>query len=142
VIRDLTRPEIETPEFWRLLRLAAEVDEVGLLAIRDRELPRLTVVGALAGDVVVGFAAYAVEADGPVGLEYIATAESQRGRGLGTSLVRELRRRHPEADLRAQTDDDAIAFYRRIGFTDAPAPPDPRWPDRPRYDCVLPAGLR
>ncbi len=33
--------------------------------------------------------------------------------------------------------DNAIGFYRSLGFKDTPAPPDERWPERSRYDCVL-----
>ena len=44
---------------------------------------------------------------------------------------------HRAAPIFAQTDDDAIGFYRSLGFVDSPAPRDARWPDRQRYDCVL-----
>ena len=35
------------------------------------------------------------------------------------------------------SDDDAIGFYRSLGFVDRSAPGDARWPDRRRYHCVL-----
>ena len=36
----------------------------------------------------------------------------------------------------AETDDDAVGFYRALDFDIGPAPSDPRWPGRRRYRCV------
>ena len=71
-------------------------------------------------------------------VEYLATAPARQRRGLAGALIAEIRRRHPDAVVRASTDDDAIGFYRGLGFLDSPAPVDPRWPGRRRYDCALP----
>ena len=71
-------------------------------------------------------------------VEYLATAPARQRRGLAGALIAEIRRRHPDAVVRASTDDDAIGFYRGLGFLDSPAPVDPRWPGRRRYDCSLP----
>ncbi|MFT3945316.1 MAG: GNAT family N-acetyltransferase [Ancrocorticia sp.] len=85
---------------------------------------------------VIGFAAYRLT-ESRVTIEYIATSETTRGRGLGTQLVRELQHLHPGTAIFAQTDDDAIGFYRSLGFAHSGAPRDARWPERPRYDCLL-----
>ncbi|ROQ60472.1 acetyltransferase (GNAT) family protein [Rathayibacter sp. PhB152] len=125
-----------TAAFRHLLWLAVEVDEAAIDAIIVDELPGLRVQGAVEGGAVTAFVAYEERPDGVL-IDYLASAESQRGTGLGRALLAEIAHLHPHAALRAQTDDDAIGFYRSLGFADSPAPPDPRWPDRPRYDCVL-----
>lgn len=136
--RDLSRADTQTPTFMHLLWLSDTVDDESLRKVRDDELPGLSLIGATEGGELLGFLACDTRPATLV-IEYIATAEARHGTGLGTALIRELQRRHPGREIFAQTDDDAIGFYRRIGFVDQPAPPDLRWPDRPRYDCVLSA---
>ena len=137
--RELTEADLQTPEFRALLWLAVEVDDAQLTRIIEEHLPRLTTVGAVDGGSVVGFVAYDEQAS-PLTIEYIATVPTRRGTGLGESLVRKVQEAHPGRDIFAETDDDAIGFYRRIGFAYRSAPRDPRWPDRPRYACTLSAG--
>lgn len=137
---DLSRSNLESPQFLHLLWLATGADGLLLRRIRDEHLPRLAVAGVVADGVVVGFVAYD-QGDSRVVMKYIATAESRRGAGIGSSLVHELQRRHPGLAIFAQTDDDAIGFYRKLGFTDTAAPRDPRWQVQQRYGCLLSATL-
>lgn len=158
VLRDLSASELTGPEVRELLRLATDFDDAGLDRVVSDVLPRLTVLAALDSGVPVALAAYAPPAPAPdpdrpvapgrgprpeaVTIEYLATAGGRRRTGLAGALIAGIRRRHPRAAVRASTDDDAIGFYRRAGFADRPAPADPRWPGRRRYDCVLaPASL-
>lgn len=55
------------------------------------------------------------------------------------ALVNAVRAAVGGAAIRAETDDDAVGFYRRLGFAITMRDPDPRWPGRQRYDCLLPA---
>lgn len=134
-VRPLTRAEIASRDFLPLLWEAAGVDADALAWIRDVDLPKLQVVGAV-GDRLLGFAAF-----GPDGarteLHYIAVADDARGSGLGSRLVDAARRADTTLPLYASTDDDAVDFYRRLGFTVSSAPRDPRWPTRQRYDCTI-----
>jgi len=135
-LRSLTLHELHSSQFRDLLRLAVEVDEESLLRIIDEQLPQLSVIGAVLNGVVVGFVAFD-DSSSPIVIEFIATSEAQRGKGLGRRLVLEVQHSRPHAEVYAQTDDDAIGFYRKMGFVDTPAATDLRWPERPRYDCVL-----
>lgn len=67
-------------------------------------------------------------------LLHIATAADFRHQGFASRLVYELMSRFGLQALCAETDDDAVDFYRRTGFevTQVPSP----WP-RARYRCVL-----
>jgi GNAT superfamily N-acetyltransferase len=103
--------------------------------LRD-ELPALEVLGVERDGVVLAFAATASAPDS-VTIEYIAVAQGERGRGLGGRLVHAIRARAARRPLRALTDDDAVDFYRRLGFAVAPSATDARWPDRRRYECIL-----
>ncbi len=68
-------------------------------------------------------------------LTHIAVNPEHRLRGLGRWLVEGLQRQHPSiARWWCETDDDAVAFYRRLGWTATPVrSPHPGW--RPRYRC-------
>ena len=141
MIRALTHHEILSPEFWHLLWRSCESDDDTRHRVRRDILTELSTIGAVDSDtddrdVVVGFATYQLTERG-VTIEYIATSEAAQGQGVGTQLVRALQRLYPGAVIFAQTDDDAIGFYRALGFVDAPAPRDARWPERQRYDCAL-----
>lgn len=137
-IRPLTRAEIVSPAFGPLLWEAASVDADALMHIRDVELPHLEVIGSAddAGDVV-GFAAFARHRD-HLELHYLAVSETARGAGLGSRLIDAVRAADPSLPLRAETDDDAVDFYRTLGFTATGAPRDARWPARRRYRCEMP----
>ena len=143
VPRDLGPGELDDPGLRGLLRLATDYDETALTRLVVEELPALVVLAAFDDDGPAAMAAYRVPAPGPgpappLGVEYQATAPPRPRRGPAGALIAEIRRRHPDAVVRASTDDDAIGFYRGLGFLDSPAPVDPRWPGRRRYDCSLP----
>lgn len=136
MIRELTPAEIATGEFRQLLWLAVEVDDRQLDRIIREELPELAIRGVVERDRVVAFIAFDAEAD-PLAIEYLAVDDELRGRGYGTALVEAARDHARGRAVYAQTDDEAVEFYRRIGFAIADRSPDERWPERRRYDCLL-----
>jgi ribosomal protein S18 acetylase RimI-like enzyme len=136
MIRVLTKDEIESAEFRHLLWLAVEVADIELDNIARDELPKLKILGVMEDERVVAFVAFDVDTD-PLTIEYIAVEESARTRGYGTALVDAARSHAVGRAIYAQTDDDAVNFYRRIGFKVVDREPDSRWPERQRYDCVL-----
>lgn len=139
MIRLLDHSETRGPDFRKLLHLACEVDDHELDTILAEEIPLLTVLGDVTGSRIIGFAAF----DSASGtLEYIAVDAHRHGTGLGTRLIREVRGLVPAGTLRAETDDDAVDFYRRLGFTVTAGESDPRWPERRRYSCLLSGSSR
>ena len=67
----------------------------------------------------------------------IAVAEDCRRRGIGRSMIRGVMTSEGIGRLEAQTDGDAIAFYRKCGFSEKKVTVS--YPDgvAVRYDCTL-----
>jgi ribosomal protein S18 acetylase RimI-like enzyme len=135
-IESLTSSDLQTPEAWSLLGLATGYDDSRLRSVRDEQLPDLNVLGTKDEGLVRALTAYRI-ADSAVVVEYIATAEQLHGKGIGRSMIETIRCRHPLAIITAETDDDAVGFYRSLGFHTRPVR-NPRSPERPRYECTLP----
>ena len=136
-IEVLFESDFRTETFLALLREAAGQSDAELRRLVGEVLPEMKTIGIRRDDTLVAFAAFNHAADGNT-LEYLAVDDSLRGQGRGTALVRFIRGLYPALPLVAETDDDAVDFYRRLGFTIEPAPCDQRWPDRRRYRCTLP----
>lgn len=128
---------LHTAGFRHLLWLACEQSDQRLDELVAKVLPDHDVLAVLERDEPIAFVSFHCS-DVAVELEYLATHESRQSRGLGSLLVDAVRRRHPGLPLHLTTDDDAVGFYRRLGFVIAAEPPDPRWPQRRRYSCTLP----
>lgn len=137
MIRLLSPVEIMSPDVAHLLWLAAEVPQHEFETFARDRLARLSALGVFEQEQVVAIAAFDTSTV-PVTLEYLACRESLQGQGIGSALVAWIRAAHPNRMLRAETDDDAVDFYRRLDFTiEIQGAPDPRWPDRQRYLCTL-----
>jgi ribosomal protein S18 acetylase RimI-like enzyme len=68
-----------------------------------------------------------------IGIRSIAVVPTWRNLGLGRTLIDALAQRMGAERVVAETDDDAVGFYRRCGFTVEDAPSKF---GRPRYWCV------
>jgi ribosomal protein S18 acetylase RimI-like enzyme len=69
-----------------------------------------------------------------IGISSIAVAPGWRNRGLARALIEALAERMGAERVVAETDDDAVGFYRSCGFTVEDAAPKF---GQPRYWCVL-----
>jgi len=141
VVESLSNVDFAGPEFLGLLREAVAVDDQALRATIATELPVLAVIGIREAGLVVAFAAFDSSRERLV-LEYIAVEQHRRWSSYGRSLIQHIRQQHAAQELYAETDDDAVEFYRRLGFSISIAPTDPRWPERQRYGCLLPPAVR
>lgn len=135
-IEALSENDFRTEAFRALLAEAAGQGNDELQRIITEDLPRLETLGIKRDGELLAFAASRRSDAGNV-LEYVAVSESVRGKGRGRALVRFIHGLNPSLPLIAETDDDAVGFYRRLGFSIEPAEADPRWPGRRRYRCVL-----
>lgn len=87
--------------------------------------------GWLDGNDIIGVCGYEVHLD-RVEILHIATCANARGRGIGRKMIESLRKQYNKT-IEAETDDDAVDFYRKCGFeTEAIRKYDVR-----RWICVL-----
>ncbi|MCL2420743.1 MAG: GNAT family N-acetyltransferase [Defluviitaleaceae bacterium] len=63
---------------------------------------------------IVGVCGFEVHTDW-VEILHIAVSENARGRGIGSKMVAALRAQY-KMPIEAETDDDAVDFYRKCGF--------------------------
>lgn len=70
-------------------------------------------------DVPQAIIAYRIE-DNSIEILDIAVEEIFRHRGFGSRLIIEMISRHTPAQVIAETDDDAVVFYQKLGFTTDP----------------------
>lgn len=83
---------------------------------RYRDSPTLRLLVAVAGEQPVGVLGYELAHTEAVVL-HIATAPFRRRTGIGTSLLNALRRLIPAGvPISAETDNEAVGFYRSSGF--------------------------
>ena len=132
-VRVLVEQDLASEQMLALMREAAELPDVELRRILVEELAVMEVVGTGPRGAPTSVAAYVSQSYGVV-LEYIAVAPELRGDGIGRALVDALA--SVSGQVVAETDDDAVGFYRALDFDIGPAPSDPRWPGRRRYRCV------
>lgn len=128
--RTLSATDMAEPRFFQLLRDAAGQPDDHLRTLIRECLPTMTDLGLVDEDLHA-FAAYRVPVT-DVELEYIAVAADRRSRGFGRSLINHIQAQHDGVDIAAETDDDAIGFYRRLGFQISERDRDPRWPTTQR----------
>lgn len=123
--------------FRALLTAASDATGADLDALIDEIKDRELLVAVDEHGVPTALAAYRRLDRHSVEIEYLAVAPQQRRSGVATALVHRVRE-ISAAMVVARTDEDAIGFYRAIGFHCTDTPPDPRRPGRRRHLCVLP----
>lgn len=113
------------------------------LATRYRGAPDMRLLGDETGHGLAGCIGLALGADGAAVVEHIAVAPAERRRGLGRSLVTSAAALFGLTCLSAETDRDAVDFYRRCGFEVAGL--DEVYPGIEQFRCTLtlpPSGTR
>ncbi|PLT46314.1 GNAT family N-acetyltransferase [Paenibacillus sp. FSL W8-1187] len=105
------------------------------IAARYESEPELELAGRIEQGRLVGLAGWRREADGGVELRHLAVLPEAERCGIGRRLVRHALERSAAGRLVAETDDDAVGFYRRIGCTARPL--GELHPGRERWRCEL-----
>ena len=85
----------------------------------------------------VGVAAVAVATDNSAEIVGIAVENSERGQGIGSFMVSEIIRVYALSSVYAETDDDAVEFYRKNGFETIGFTEDYGGQSVRRYKCEL-----
>lgn len=109
-----------SPQVRELLSLSmgdptpAALDDVGH---HYREDPAWALFGYEREGVVVGCVGIEVTGHGEAALRHLAVAPEERLRGIGRSMIDGVSERLLLHSVVAETDGDAVGFYRRCGFT-------------------------
>jgi ribosomal protein S18 acetylase RimI-like enzyme len=96
-----------------------------------------TFIGLREGGEIIACAGAEELDPGTIGIRSIAVAPTWRNQGLGRKLLEVLAGRLRADRIVAETDDDAVGFYRRCDFTVEDAPPKF---GRARFWCVYTVG--
>jgi ribosomal protein S18 acetylase RimI-like enzyme len=94
----------------------------------DRRLLVYEADGRILGSLGLQFIA-----SGAASIRHIAVFPEHRGRGVGRGMVRQAWEHFALHRLTAETDADAVGFYRRCGF--AVTSLGEKWPGIERFDC-------
>jgi ribosomal protein S18 acetylase RimI-like enzyme len=109
---------VDEPGLAELLAFAVgdDADRVKHVVSRYRDESSARLLVAMSGQRPVAVLGYMVTEDRVIVL-HIATATCVRRAGIATALLTELRRRIPRGlPITAETDADAVGFYRSNGF--------------------------
>ncbi len=99
-----------------------------------REDRDLRLLGATFDDVLVGLIALKLTAEARAVIRYLVVDRRHRGNGIGRWMIESVWEKHSLSCLEAETDDDAVGFYKRCGFSVHPL--GKAGMDSRRYRCV------
>lgn len=81
------------------------------------ENPDYVTLGMELNNELVGFIGFSYQSKNTVTIRHIAVRRDQRGKGIGRKMISEIFRNYNLHNVIAETDKDAVKFYRKIGFT-------------------------
>lgn len=104
------------PRVLDLLEMAAYTDPAGEIS-SYRENAKLELLGLESEEELIALIGYEMREDGVLTIRHLAVLPEAQGGGYGRGIILEtLEREKPKAAV-AETDEEAVEFYRRIGFT-------------------------
>ncbi len=99
-------PSVYRPTAARLAQICA----------RYQAESRWQMLGCRYGEEIVGCLGLALDEAGHATIRHIAVAPARRGHGIGTMMIRHARALFALTHLSAETDSEAVGFYRACGF--------------------------
>ncbi|REK68207.1 MAG: GNAT family N-acetyltransferase [Cohnella sp.] len=108
--------KLEEPEIQELIELSAYSDPEDFIQVYRGD-DRLEIMGFYANDELAGLAGFRLHENGTLELNHIAVVPDKRGKGYGTAILLSLIGLKKPRILVAEIDEDAVDFYRSVGFT-------------------------
>ena len=135
-VRSALPSDLRTARFVEIVARAMYRPDDSTMAdfITKAQRSNATVRVACAGDQVLGVIVSEEQDDATIEITSIAAAGFAERQGVGTALVLDLLSRHRGVSVVAETDDDAVGFYRTLGFSITSL--GERHPGVTRYRCV------
>ena len=109
--------KMDNPDVHKIIAYAAFDGSPEGVAKKVQEYilsPKLHFYAWVENNAILGICGYDVH-DEKVEILLIAVDEDSRGRGVGSAMVTALQSEYGK-DIEAETDDDAVEFYRKRGF--------------------------
>jgi ribosomal protein S18 acetylase RimI-like enzyme len=139
-------PQIRRPEVRELVSLSVGYptpEKMDRVLRRYTDDPTRHLIGferAGSLDGLDGYVGFEIHGDGSGTIWNIAVQPIARRQGLGRAIVRWLIDVAGLTHLTAETDNNAVGFYRRLGFT-ITSLGDERYPGTERFHCQLDAAV-
>lgn len=115
------KPQLRQEDVLDLLGLSVFPDPDQLAqTIASYEKEEANVLKGLRADEdskLIGIIGYRMNPDGELEIRHIAVSPDERGQGIGRAMVLEALAETEPVSIVAVTDEEAIDFYRNIGFT-------------------------
>lgn len=91
-------------------------DRLDQVIERYHREPDLLLYGLEDEEELVGIIGYSIDQDGILSIHHLAVHPECRGVGFGRGLILEAIAQETPQEVRAETDEEAVDFYRNIGF--------------------------
>jgi ribosomal protein S18 acetylase RimI-like enzyme len=111
------KQQMDNPVVHRIISYAAfdgSPEAVAKTVQKYQTNPRLHFYAWIKNDEILGICGYEVHAN-KVEIHLISVDEHARAKGVGGSMIISLQNKY-DMTLEAETDDDAVIFYRKCGF--------------------------
>ena len=131
-------PRLGNPELAALLLHSIGFptpEKLQAIAVRYRTEASWRLLGVEKDGVVVGCIGIVLETEDRAVIRHIAVAPQCRGRGIGRLMIETVCAQFRLRRLMAETDAEAVEFYRRCGFEVASL--GERYPGVERFRCVM-----
>ncbi|MBB6729918.1 GNAT family N-acetyltransferase [Cohnella sp. CBP 2801] len=117
MLKDI-KGELDQPEVTELLEASMfpDPDIVRMALDAYRNDPALELLGYYEGEELVGAIGFRMKTGNVLEIRHMAVSPEKRGHGHGRLMVLETLARKNPAELVAETDEEAVEFYRNIGF--------------------------
>jgi ribosomal protein S18 acetylase RimI-like enzyme len=96
-------------------------------------------LGSTNNNELVGLIGIICESMEEVELKHIAVKAEYRGKGIGSYMLNEFINKKKTVRIKAETDKEAVGFYRNFGFSITSL--GEKYPGVERFECVYQSGL-
>ena len=99
------------------------------------ENPDQVILGMESDNELVGFIGFRFQSENVAIIRHIAVRRDHRGNGIGREMILEICSNYSLQEVSAETDKDAVDFYRKVGFTIQSL--GEKYPGTERFLCKL-----
>jgi ribosomal protein S18 acetylase RimI-like enzyme len=111
--------ELENPRLWEVLAPAVynpTPTRLDQIRARYRMEPTWRLLGCRSGATIIGCIGLELGANDAATIRHIAVIPERRGEGIGRALIQQALRTFMLTQISAETDHNAVEFYRACGF--------------------------